>query len=508
MPVEIKPSYLQFIDCLPIAIVVIDRQYRFIHSNPAVGPEDPSSDVRLGRTVAEVVGDSRFATVIRPALDTALTGMPVLDGAWFQIGSADHLHDDGRIAAAYVPLPNDDGPVMAVAVAIQESHIRQALFERVQQQAEALIAAERRKDDFLAMIGHELRNPLAPIDAATHLLRAGIADRPDLVPLVDVIDRQARHLSRLVNDLLDASRLADGVITLSKGPVSATSVLEVAVEAMRPMFDAAGQELTEVHAPERLIVWGDPERLSQVIGNVLQNASRYTPEQGTIRASVAREGRDVVFRIKDSGIGIPADILSQIFELFAQAERKLDRSQGGLGIGLAVTHHLVRLHGGSVEAVSAGPGHGSEFIIRFPEMDVSAAVLPPVPAATSRTAARARVLVVDDNVDAADLLGEILAAMGQDVQVAYDGLTALQRAQAVPPDLVLLDIGLPGMDGYQVARQLRETFGSAVRLAAVTGYGQEQDRLDAMAAGFDHHFVKPIDLTILEGLLAAPRPES
>jgi PAS domain S-box-containing protein len=376
---------------------------------------------------------------------------------------------------------------------------------------EALEHAERQMNEFLAMLGHELRNPLAPIRNAVAMMQTRELSESNLRWASDVIDRQVTHLARLVDDLLDVSRITSGKITLRKEPLALTPLVAATAEASRPLIEERKHAFETALPAEPLLVAGDPTRLSQILLNLLNNAAKYTPEGGHIRLAVetGEGGREAVIRVQDTGIGIPVDLLPKVFDLFAQGERALDRTEGGLGIGLTLVRQLVQMHGGSVEVHSAGPGRGSEFIVRLPLLAVQpSADAPSVQNQenASRSGSR-RVLVVDDNRDAVESMALLLEVWGHEVRTAYDGPAALALAAEYRPDVVLLDIGLPGMNGYEVAQRLRELPGlEKALLVAVTGYGQESDRQRARKAGFDRHLVKPVDPGALQNLLAAARP--
>jgi PAS domain S-box-containing protein len=367
---------------------------------------------------------------------------------------------------------------------------------------QALRDADRRKDEFLAMLAHELRNPLAPLQNGLQILRLKCAGEPTIDEVGEMMQRQVGQLVRLVDDLLDISRITRGRVELRKELVDLAEVATRAVEAARPMIDARRHQLTYEGPPVPVLVNADPTRLTQVIGNLLNNAAKFTETGGRIRLSVGRELNAGVVRVVDEGIGIAADMLPRIFELFAQAERTLDRSQGGLGIGLTLVRHLVEIHGGSVQAFSAGLGTGSEFVVRLP---APAHLGPSDRFAVKRNAGGAspeRILVVDDNVDAAESLAKLLRLSGHEASTAYTGMAVAGAVAEHRPDVVLLDIGLPGLDGYEVARRLRAApGGDRLLLIALTGYGQESDRQRSRAAGFDHHLVKPLDVVALELLL-------
>ncbi|HEY7315814.1 MAG TPA: response regulator [Gemmataceae bacterium] len=383
--------------------------------------------------------------------------------------------------------------------------------DRIEMEA-ALKRSDRRKDEFLAMLAHELRNPLAPIRNAAQVLNLLVVNDPKLRRTCEMIDRQVGHLARLVDDLLDVSRITSGKIKLQKEAVELTAILARAVETSRPLIDARRQELTVTLPPETIPVEADATRLAQVVSNLLNNAAKYTPEGGRIRLTVEKADREAVLRVCDSGVGIPGDLLPQIFDLFTQGDRSLARSEGGLGIGLTLVKSLVEMHGGRVEAKSDGAGRGSEFAVYLPTLPSAdrggrSAESSSGPRSVLRDPqSKSRLLVVDDNADAAESLSMILRASGHQVRTAYDGPTALRAAAEFQPDVVLLDIGLPQMDGYEVARRLRGEVGlKDARLVALTGYGQEEDRRRAQEAGFDEHLTKPTDLTVLQNLLTKRR---
>jgi signal transduction histidine kinase/integral membrane sensor domain MASE1/CheY-like chemotaxis protein len=366
--------------------------------------------------------------------------------------------------------------------------------------------ASEAKDQFLALLGHELRNPLAPIRNALEILRTGKMDPAVASQMHEMMQRQTAHMVRLVDDLLDVSRITRGKIELRREQVDLRTAVERGVDTVRPLLDERGHDLRLSLPPEPIVLEADPTRLEQILSNLLTNAAKYTPGRGTIDFSAARDGDHAVIRVRDSGIGIRPEMLGRIFELFAQADRLPERVQEGLGMGLTLVRSLAQLHGGTVSAASAGPGHGSEFVVRLPCLPPRAPLGRPVakaPVPTPGVQAR-RVLVVDDNADSAESLAILLQTQGHDVRMAHDGLSALAAAREHRPELVLLDIGLPaGMDGYEVAQRLRPEAGlERAVIVAVTGYGQEEDRRRAADAGFDGHLVKPVDMQKLWRLLA------
>jgi CheY-like chemotaxis protein len=365
--------------------------------------------------------------------------------------------------------------------------------------------SNRAKDEFLATLAHELRNPLAPLRTGLQILKKPSAPAQVHKRTLDTMDRQLTHMVRLIDDLLDISRINSGKIRLEMRRTSLRAALQTALELARPSMDAAGHAL-HVELPEPDIeLQGDDTRLAQTFGNLLNNAAKYTPPGGQIRLRTWREGDDACIEVQDNGIGIPPDMLDKVFSLFAQVDPG-DKTTSGLGIGLFLVRGLVQMHGGSVTADSRGPGLGSTFLVRLPCLPAlpstsempQTMTQPETPAAAPST----RVLVVDDNVDAAETLVTFLEMLGLQATSVHEGNGALAAAQRFGPDVVLLDIGLPGMDGYQVARVLRaDPKVGRARLIALTGWGADTDRRRAMDAGFDHHLTKPVDLSVLEELL-------
>jgi signal transduction histidine kinase len=393
----------------------------------------------------------------------------------------------------YQPIRAAHGAIEGIVVVVYE------VTELARARA-AAEAASRAKDEFLAMLGHELRNPLAPIMTAVELMGlSGSAPRERMI-----IDRQVRHVMRLVDDLLDVSRIASAKITLSREPLDISDVLADAIETASPMLEHRAHRLRVTAPPGKLFVDGDRVRLAQVVGNLLTNAAKYTDTGGEIEVTATPFGTEAIIAVRDNGQGLSPELLPRVFDLFAQGTRTIERSQGGLGLGLAIVKNLVALHGGTVSAESDGAGLGSVFTVRLPR------IAPPADADgagresgdSSATAGTGlRVLVVDDNQDGADLLDELLRSMGHTTRVAYDGLEGVKAAAELEPEVALIDIGLPVMDGYEVAKKLRELLGPSPRLIAVTGYGQASDRARALEAGFDHHIVKPVELSSLSSLL-------
>jgi PAS domain S-box-containing protein len=454
----------------------------------------------LGYTAEEVVG--RHVSMLFPpehSEDVELILGRIRRGEKVDHYETRRRRKDGRIIDVSIsvsPIRDDEGRIIG-ASKIGRDVTQQKRAEEERREA------DRRKDEFLAMLAHELRNPLSSISNAVQLFgRAGA--EADLPWAKDVVHRQVRHLARLIDDLLDVSRISRGKIALRLEPVDLAPILADAVETVRPLLEERSHELSLSIASGGLRLVADAARLEQVLVNLLANAAKYTEAGGKIALSARREGGEVVVVVRDTGIGIAPELLPRIFELFVQGDRSAARSEGGLGIGLTLVQKLVQMHGGDVTAASEGPGAGSAFTVRLPALDQPGprAPAPRAPLAGS-VRRRARVLVVDDNADNARGLELFLQLLGDDVRVAFDGASAVEAARAHRPEIVLLDIGLPGMDGYEVVRRLRaEEFGKDALIIAVSGYGQPDDLRRSREAGFDHHLVKPIDFDALMTLFA------
>jgi signal transduction histidine kinase len=376
--------------------------------------------------------------------------------------------------------------------------------DELKARSDALEEADRRKDEFLATLSHELRNPLAPIRHGLDILRKR-PDSADAVEIREMMHRQLVHLVRLIDDLLDVSRVSQGKIQLRKERIQAADVVRSALESSQSLIDSAGHALTVDMPPEPIWLDADLTRLAQVVGNLLNNAAKYTPESGRIALSLETDGDDAVIAVSDNGLGIPAAMQSKIFQLFAQVENHTGRARGGLGIGLALVKQLVALHDGSVSAESAGTGHGSVFTVRIPLAAYKMETQPKTePLAAQPAPTRPlKVLVVDDNVAVAEIVGLMLEEIGHQYHLVHDGRQALQAAREFRPDAILLDIGLPGMDGYAVCHAFRQdVLFKDTLIIAQTGWGQQRDKDLASEAGFDHHLVKPVAYDDLERLLA------
>jgi PAS domain S-box-containing protein len=501
------------------AIMLLDPDGRVVSWNEGVGRI-------LGYVEEEILGQSaavffpledrqagRFENELQQARTTGRAG----DDLWL-------VRKDGKrfwASGANTALHDANGRLRGFIKILRDLTERKELEETLRERAEQLAEADRHKDEFLAMLAHELRNPLAPIRNALQTERlADPSPKPGVQEAREIMERQVEHLVRLVDDLLDVSRISRGKIQLHKERIDLATVLARAIEGSRPIIDGRNHVLELVLPNEMLLVEADPVRLAQVFLNLLTNAAKYTPEGGRIQLlaevvlasalphSGGDEQQEVVVRVRDTGVGIPAEMLAQVFDLFTQVDPTLDRTEGGLGIGLTLVRRLTEMHGGRVEAFSAGPGRGSEFVVRLPlaarEMPSGVPKTPAGGAARRRLVHR-RILVVDDNRDAAESLAVLLRLLGHDVRTAYDGRLALETAAGYDPNVILLDIGLPGLDGFEVCQRLRASPDRAKAvIIAMTGYGQEEDKRHSQKAGFDAHLVKPVDLGALQDVLARP----
>jgi PAS domain S-box-containing protein len=395
------------------------------------------------------------------------------------------------------PIKDADGTIHGVVLIFRDISECKRLNLRLQE-------ADRRKDEFLAILAHELRNPLAPIRNALQIIRLAGDNRAALENASIVMERQLQHMVRLIDDLMDVSRITRNKLKLHQERIDLETVLRNAVETSRPFIEAAGHELTVTLPNEPIYVDADVARLGQVFSNLLNNAAKYTERKGRIWVAAEREDNHAVIRVKDTGVGISAENLPRIFEMFSQVERTLERSQGGLGVGLTLAKRLTEMHGGIIKAHSDGQNKGSEFIVHLPEARVSQAQpLPTVAEAENKAAAqRCKVLIVDDHEDTVTSMSIMLRILGHEVQSAHDGLQAIEAANSFQPHVILLDISLPKLHGYEVARRIRqESWGKGIKLVALTGWGQEEDKRRSIQAGFDHHLTKPIEPASLEELL-------
>lgn len=480
------------------AVIVTDTHGRVTLLNPVAQVLTRWDGDAIGRPIEEVFRILNEET--RDPVENPVTKV-LREGAI--VGLANHTVLIGRdgteipIDDSGAPIHDGRGRLAGVVLVFRDITERRAV-ERT------LRDNDRRKDEFLAMLAHELRNPLAPIRNAAHTL--GLLGTPDdrVQWVSGVIERQVELMTRLVDDLLDVSRITSGKITLRREPVAIAAVIAQAVEIARPPAESRKETLEAEVAAGVGWVDGDQARLVQAVGNLLDNAIKYTEEGGHIRLTARAEADEIVIAVRDTGVGIASDLLPYVFDLFTQADRSLERRQGGLGIGLTLVRRLVEMHGGRVEAASEGPGRGSEFTIRLPRLALEAPAPASAPAPDRPAGPARRVLVVDDQPDSTDSLALILRLRGHEVRTASDGPSALEEFARYRPEVVFLDLGLPGMSGYDVARRLRAMPEARdVRLVALTGYGTEADRERTRAAGFDVHLAKPVDPQAVETLLAS-----
>lgn len=456
--------------------------------------------------VFNIVNETTRQTVDNPAARALREGRIV--------GLANHtilIARDGTecpIDDSAAPVRSQSQEISGAILVFREIRERKRQEAELQRQAAALQDADRRKDEFLAILAHELRNPLSPLSNALQIWPMVANDPAQLENLRQMMERQLAQMTRLIDDLLDVSRITRGKIELRKQVTDLSTLVSAAVESLQPMIAASEHQVT-VDLP-RNPIWleGDVARLTQVFSNILHNAAKYTGRKGRIQVTAVQTGDSAVVRIKDNGPGIPTDMLTRIFDIFQQVDATLERSHGGLGIGLTLVKRLVEMHGGTVEARSEGANQGSEFIVTLPATAAAPRAEPSSASSSARKIPSFQILVVDDVEASAKTLGLMLGAIGQTVTLVHDGPSAIERIVANPPDIVFLDIAMPGMNGYEVARKLR-TYPELreVFLVALTGYGQEDDRRRALDAGFNHHMTKPTSIDALQRLLVA-RPES
>ena len=460
------------------------------------------------QTRAEV--ESPVARVLRENQVVGLANHTILRS---RDGTERPIEDSGA------PIRGASGEITGVVLVFRDATEDRAARRELIESRDALREADRRKDVFLATLSHELRNPLAPIRSATRVLETPGLTQQDLERSRSIISRQVRHMATLLDDLLDISRITRGMLTLRIENVELRGLMEAAVETAQPSISAKGHKLIVEWPPDPIRLHADPLRLTQVIANLLTNAAKYTRAGGQITLRAQREADEVLIGVRDNGIGIAASMLTKVFEMFSQIDAGHEHAEGGIGIGLALVKGFVELHGGSAEARSAGPNQGSDFIVRLPinsalqpataaeqptAVRVPAAASAPETAPATAPARARRVLVADDNRDGAEIMALLLQQYGYDVSIAHSGTEALSVAAEAAPDIAILDIGMPGMSGYEVARRIRtEPWGRPMMLIALTGWGQEEDKKKAFEAGFDHHLIKPIDPDALEALMAS-----
>jgi signal transduction histidine kinase/ActR/RegA family two-component response regulator len=474
-------------DQVRVSLCDDDGGVRAAAAHPPGAPAPSASSAEVVRTV--IAGARPWLAPDRASIVVPMiAGAHALGALELAIVASERRYDERDLVLA-------EELARRVALAIHTGRLHDERLELLERERHARAEAEkasRAKDEFLAMLGHELRNPLAPILTALQIMRLRGADHVERE--LTVMERQTQHLVRLVDDLLDVSRITRGKIELRRERVELAEIVAKAIEIASPLIEQR-RHVLELHVPPRgLAVDGDPARLAQVVSNLLTNAAKYTEGGGHIAVTASRVGAELQLTVRDDGIGIEPAMLPRVFDMFAQEQQALDRSQGGLGLGLAIVRSLVSLHGGTVEVHSAGRGRGTAFTIRLPAaVPIAGGIEVEEAPAASRAPDGHRILVVDDNEDAADLLAQYLGFLGHVTRIAHDGPAALRVADEFGPEVALLDIGLPVMDGYELARRLRaQPGGDGLRLVAVTGYGQDSDKRRAREASFDAHLVKPI----------------
>jgi signal transduction histidine kinase/two-component SAPR family response regulator len=489
----------------PIGIAFMDREFRYRLVNQEMAAiNGVPIPAHLGQPVSSVL--PKLWSKIEPLCQAVLAGESVRNVELSGETPASPGEERQWVTSCYAVRGQSDTP-LGIGVIVKEVTEERRAEAALREHAVQLAEAARQKDEFLAMLAHELRNPLAPMRTALELLQRFSEQRTVVERAHDVIGRQILHMARLLDDLLDVSRITTGRITLNWQELDLQDLVAEAVYSTRALIEARRHSLITALPEQALVIRGDSTRLVQVLVNLLNNAAKYTDEGGVIRIAASSEGADAVLRVQDTGMGISSRLLPRIFDVFTQDDRTLDRAQGGLGLGLTLVRRIVELHGGSVEAHSAGRGLGSEFVVRLPShvaaTDVGTAAPMRSPARSRRTL---RCLVVDDNVDAARMLELALSLEGHQVRLAFDGHDAVEAAAEFQPDAVVLDIGLPRMNGYEAARGIRRIPGlGGVLIIAATGYGQDIDREKSRDAGFDLHLVKPIDLDALLHAIDADR---
>jgi len=495
-----------------------DRPYRVLVEEMQQGALTLGNDgtiIYSNRRFAELVGKSlealigvAFRDFIPPDAQSVYQDLLQQGRAGFSQGES-HLHNaDGALVPVFLTL-NALPPPSGAAVGLLVTDLTtQRHHEKMNTLVEALKEADRRKDEFLAMLGHELRSPLVPIRNALRIIQMPEADVAFVQSAPAMMERQVAQMVRLVDDLLDLSRISRGTIQLRRVRIELASVVHDAVESALSVVHFMEHELTVTLPPQPICLEADPVRLAQLIGNLLNNACKFTGKKGRIWLAVEQEGEQATIRVRDNGIGIAADQLPKIFEMFMQVDTSLERTVSGLGIGLMLVKNLAELHGGTVEVHSAGIGHGTEFLVRLPSTSATYQPSLPEPDVFSPTdVTPLRILVVDDNKDSASTLSMLLGLDGNQTRAAYDGLEAVQAAEQFRPHVILLDIGLPGISGHEACRRIRaQPWGKTMVIVALTGWGQEEDRQKSNDAGFNAHMVKPVDRGVINQLLAELLP--
>jgi PAS domain S-box-containing protein len=488
---------------IPDLVYVFDLQHRFTYANDALLKMlGKTWEESIGKTCLELGYPNWHAQKHDREIDQVIqTKRPVRSEVPFTGANGTRIYD-----YIFVPVIANDGAVEAVAGTTRDITNRKHMEEHLRTVAAELSEANRRKNEFLATLAHELRNPLAPIRTGLEVIKQAQGDIELIADTRGMMERQVQQMVRLIDDLLDVARITQGKLELRKRRALLSEIVTSAVEATRPALEEAGHRLTVSIPPQPVHLIADPNRLAQVIANLLNNASKYTPDGGSIWLTAEQTDREIIVRVKDTGFGIPADMVERIFEMFAQIDRPVEKGYTGLGIGLTLVKRMVEMHGGSIEVSSAGTNRGSEFTVRLPwssEMEnVSGADDEANAVAEAPSMRSLKILVVDDNEAAAEMLQKVLSIMGHEVRMAFDGEAAVSAAETLRPDLVLMDLGMPRLNGYEAAQQIRaKSWGKEMVLVALTGWGQEEDKQRTQLAGFDLHLVKPIEPTVLQSVI-------
>ena len=504
---ETAERYRSLFDSIDEGFCIIDMifdktgrplDYRFVEVNPAFERHTGMANA-TGRRMREIVPEHEsswfeiYGKVARTGESVRFVNHAEALGRWFDV-YAFRLGGDGSTKVAV--LFNDITARRRMEEALVESE------QRFRTLALQLAEADKRKDEFLAVLAHELRNPLAPLRNGLQIMRLAPNDAAAIARTRDVMERQLGHMVHLLDDLLDVARIGAAKLELRRSHVALSDIIHSAIETARPAIETAGHRLHCSMPKEPLLLDADLTRLSQVVSNLLNNSAKYTSPGGEIRLTAGREGEEIVITVEDTGIGIPPDQLQAVFGMFTQVDRSTERDSGGLGIGLALVKGLVELHGGSVKAESEGDNLGSRFTVRLPMLPQAARAPDPIAEVPRQSDGKLRILVVDDNRDAASSTALVLSLIGYETQIANDGPSAIETAQSMRPDAILMDIGMPAMNGHEVTRRIRaEAWGKETFIVALTGWGQESDRRQSKAAGCNAHMVKPVNLPELEALL-------
>jgi PAS domain S-box-containing protein len=492
-------------DQAPLGLTVLDRELRYLRTNQMLAEQNGlSAQEHLGKSIHDIVPE--VAGIAGPIFQGVMrTGEPLI-GLEFEAQTAAHPGEVRAYRESVYPVRDTQGRIFGVSVAVEDITERKQLLTALHASEQELERQARNKDEFLAVLAHELRNPLASIQAGLELLKLNGADVARQARTHDIMGRQMAHMVRLIDDLLDVARISSGKLELEMDTVCVGEIVDAAIELCRGEIERAGHRFHAELPPAPLYVHADRVRLTEVISNLLHNAAKYTPAGGEIGLSVSEDDGQVLFRVTDNGIGIARENLAHVFTMFAQAERARAHRQGGLGVGLGLARRIVELHGGAIAADSEGPGKGSTFSVRLAAVQGAPAAGLEPPAARPAAQGALRILVLDDNVEAAGTLGALLEAHGHAVRLAGTGMEALDKLAEAEADIAILDIGLPDISGYEVARRIRERDPQrAIFIVALSGWGSGSDRRQSEQAGIDVHLTKPVTMATIEDTIRACR---